>query len=145
VSSGQAAPSSAETPNLFVYGTLVLDEVVTALIDRVPDYAATTVSGWRVAQLPDRVYPGLVPSEGDEAAGRLYLDLTPAEWATLDAFEDPTYDLVEIELASGDRALTYVWPLQDDLHATWQRDRLIGEEFHAYLNRCAAWRRRHDN
>jgi gamma-glutamylcyclotransferase (GGCT)/AIG2-like uncharacterized protein YtfP len=132
-----------ETPNLFVYGTLILDKVVTALIDRVPAHEATTARGWRVAQLPDRVYPGLVPAEHGEAAGRLYLDLTPTEWSTLDAFEDPMYDLVEIELASGGRALTYVWP-QDDLRTTWQLDRLIDDELHAYLRRCAAWRRRYE-
>jgi len=40
-------------------------------------------------------------------------------------------------------ASSYAWP-QDDLHATWQLDRLIGDEFHAYLNRCAAWRRRYE-
>ena len=42
LSSGRAAPSSVETPNLFVYGTLILDKVVTALIDRVPAHEATT-------------------------------------------------------------------------------------------------------
>jgi len=39
---------------------------------------------------------------------RLYLDLTSAEWETLDAFEDAAYTLVKVEVASGEPALTYV-------------------------------------
>jgi hypothetical protein len=117
--------------------------VVTALIDRVPTYRATTARGWRVAQLPDRVYPGLVPSSDDEVAGRLYLDLTSPEWATLDAFEDPTYMLVNVDVASGEPALAYVWP-HDHLQAVWRLDRLVGGELDAYVDRCAAWRKRHE-
>ncbi|MCA1675194.1 MAG: gamma-glutamylcyclotransferase, partial [Actinobacteria bacterium] len=78
---------------MFVYGTLVFDHVIRALIDRVPTHEPVVIArGWRVARLPDRLYPGLVPDSG-HAPGRLYTDLTTCEWSTLDAFEDPTYTL----------------------------------------------------
>jgi gamma-glutamylcyclotransferase (GGCT)/AIG2-like uncharacterized protein YtfP len=143
-SAGPQGQRSAATPDLFVYGTLVLDQVVTTLIDRVPTFEATSARGWRVARLPDRFYPGLVPDQHGQAPGRVYLDLSPAEWAAIDAFEDPSYALAEIQVASGRRALAYVWP-DDALQASWQLDRLSGDELNTYLNRCIAWRERYES
>jgi gamma-glutamylcyclotransferase (GGCT)/AIG2-like uncharacterized protein YtfP len=86
--SGQPAQSSEATNKLFAYGTLLLDDVVNTLIDRRPHYQDATAPGWRVVRLPQRVYPGLVPGRG-EANGKVFTDLSDAEWTTLDAFEDP--------------------------------------------------------
>ncbi|MDQ3765360.1 MAG: gamma-glutamylcyclotransferase [Actinomycetota bacterium] len=67
---------------------LLLDDVVRALIGHVPQCQEATAPGWRVVCLPQRVYPGLVPGQG-EAKSKVFTHLTDAEWATLDAFEDP--------------------------------------------------------
>ena len=129
---------------MFVYGTLLVDEVVTALLDRVPVYERTSALGWRVAQLPGKPYPGLVPDEHAEAPGRVYLDLSLEEWGTLDAFEDPGYALVELQVGAGrTAALAYVWP-DDRLSAAWSIERFTDAELHGYLERCAAWRDRYD-
>ncbi|MGH3903652.1 MAG: gamma-glutamylcyclotransferase family protein [Pseudonocardiaceae bacterium] len=118
--SGQPGQTSAATSDLFVYGTLVIDQVIRALIDRVPTHEPVIAQGWRVAQLPDRLYPGLVPDRC-QAPGRLYTDLTTREWATLDAFEDPTYALTTLEVLPGPRpALAYIWP---DEHVSGTLDR----------------------
>jgi gamma-glutamylcyclotransferase (GGCT)/AIG2-like uncharacterized protein YtfP len=66
------------TSKLFVYGTLLLDDVISTLIGRIPYYRDATVTGWRVARLPQRVYPGLVPGQG-EANGKVFTDLTETE------------------------------------------------------------------
>jgi gamma-glutamylcyclotransferase (GGCT)/AIG2-like uncharacterized protein YtfP len=98
------------TSKLFVYGTLLIDDVINTLIDRIPTYRDATAPGWRVVRLLQRVYPGLVPGTG-EANGKVFTDLTDAEWNTLDAFEDPTYTLTTVRVLSPVETytLTYIW------------------------------------
>lgn len=62
---------SASNPALFAYGSLLVDAVVAALIDRVPEYEVTAAPGYRVARLPGKPYPGLVHDESAEAPGRI--------------------------------------------------------------------------
>ena len=95
--SGRPDQLSEETSKLFVYGTLLLDDVVSILINRVPRYLVAQAPGWRIVRLPQKVYPGLVSGQG-EANGKVFTDLTDAEWATLDAFEDPAYTLVAVRV-----------------------------------------------
>jgi gamma-glutamylcyclotransferase (GGCT)/AIG2-like uncharacterized protein YtfP len=129
------------TPELFVYGTLALDEVVRALIDRVPAHVETSAAGWRAARLPELPYPGLVADESAEAPGRVYTDLSDAEWAVLDAFEDPTYIVAPLVVSHGRTALAYVWP-NDSLPSTWTITSLDRGGLDAYLQRCRDWRTR---
>ena len=127
---------------MFVYGTLVLDQVIRILIDRVPAHEPATAHGWRVVRLPDRPYPGLVSDDG-QAHGRLYTDLTASEWATLDAFEDPIYVLTTIVISPGARpALAYIWP-NEHLPSAWTLDDFNATNLTPYLERCAAWRERY--
>lgn len=141
--SGQPGLPSAATSDLFVYGTLVIDQVIRTLIDRVPAHEPATSQGWRVARLPHRPYPGLVRDDG-QAPGRLYTDLTAREWATLDAFEDPTYILTTIEvLPSSGPALAYIWP-DEHLPGAWSLDDFSATDLTHYLERCGAWRQRYE-
>lgn len=142
-SDGPQGPRSAATPDLFVYGTLIVDKVVSALLDRVPAHEETLALGWRVAQLPGKPYPGLVRDEHTDARGRVYLDLSREEWVTLDAFEDPRYALAELQVETGRLALAYVWP-DDRLSAAWSVKHFTDAELRSYLERCAAWRDRYD-
>lgn len=141
--SGQPGRPSATTSDLFVYGTLVLDQVISTLIDRVPTYEPVTAQGWRVASVPNRPYPGLVPDSG-QVSGRLYTGLTHGEWATLDAFEDPTYTLTIIEVLPGPRpALAYIW-LDEHLPGAWNLHNFSTTDLARYLERCGAWRKRYE-
>ncbi len=130
--------------NLFVYGSLLFPEVMRVLLGRVPDSTPATVAGWRVAALPGRVYPCLVPAEA-LAKGQLMKGLKPTEWRTLDAFEDTVYDLRRLTLTDGRDAWAYICPdpanaLPDwDIHI-FERDHLTD-----YLKRCAAWRQRYES
>ena len=47
---------------VFVYGTLMADEVVRALIHRVPRARPAVVSGYRRHALRGQVFPGTVPA-----------------------------------------------------------------------------------
>lgn len=62
---------SRPAPALFAYGSLLLDEVIATLLDRVPDHEPARAPGYRVSKLPDQSYPGLVHDDSSEARGRI--------------------------------------------------------------------------
>ena len=162
-SSGTSSSGETSTPpplGLFAYGTLTLDPVISALLDRVPPSRSARAPGWRAAGLPGLPYPGLVPQRtetlsagggsGSGAPGRLYLDLSPRDWAILDAFENPEYEIGLVALEHGDKALAYLWPdvAESDggqgkaLGTTWTIDWAVEDKagMALYLERCVAWR-----
>lgn len=131
------------TSKLFVYGTLLLDDVISTLIDRIPHYQDAMAPGWRVVSLPGRVYPGLVSSQG-EATGKVFTDLTDAEWNTLDAFEDPAYALAAVRLLPLQTdALAYIWR-GDHIDQPWSTTDFDHNELTNYLDRCRRWRQRYE-
>lgn len=96
------------SPPLFVYGTLMFDEVLLAVLNRVPATEPAAAKGWRAAALAGRPYPGLVRAEG-VVRGTLLHDLQATEWRQLNDYEAEEYRLGEIELTDGRRALAYIW------------------------------------
>lgn len=62
---------SHSAPALFAYGSLLLDEVIAALLGRVPENDRVKAPGYRVSKLPDQPYPGLVHDVSSEAHGRI--------------------------------------------------------------------------
>jgi gamma-glutamylcyclotransferase (GGCT)/AIG2-like uncharacterized protein YtfP len=128
---------------LFVYGTLQFPEVLFALIDRVPDHEPAIAEGWRVTALPGRVYPGLV--QGDTTArGYLLAGLTSDEWQVLDAFEDPVYELKNVDLDDGRHGWTYACnPDAEVEQAGWSAEQFEQQHLPAYIERCTAWRQRY--
>ncbi len=141
--SGPGEQSSATTSKLFAYGTLTLDPVIHTLIDRVPNYSEVTLSDWATVAIPGVVYPGLLPQVGRNSFGRLYSGLTVAEWALLDAFENPEYTLERVVLDSpAISALTYVWRHQAT-SAEWSAADLTTSDLAGYLATCRRWRFRY--
>ncbi len=141
--SGQADRGSAGTADLFAYGTLLIDDVITALIGRVPSWTGSTAPGWRAASIPDQDYPGLIPNVNTSAAGRIYRDLTPTEWVLLDHFEDSQYHLDRILVEPDDvPVLTYTWD-GPRLEATWRASEFGGVTLGQYVERCETWRIRY--
>jgi gamma-glutamylcyclotransferase (GGCT)/AIG2-like uncharacterized protein YtfP len=139
---GQPDRSSAETNKLFVYGTLLLDDVISALLGRIPHYQHAVAPGWQVVCLPQRIYPGLVPGHG-EAVGKVFTDLTNTEWDTLDAFEDPAYTLATVRVMLSTEieldALSYIWR-GDHIEQPWSATDFGRDELTNYLHRCRSWR-----
>ncbi|MFI6043731.1 gamma-glutamylcyclotransferase family protein [Nocardia sp. NPDC051321] len=127
--------------SLFVYGTLQFPEVLEILIGRVPQRTTAAAPGWRVAALPGRVYPGLVPEPNALAHGIVLAGLTSTEWAVLDAFEDDEYDLRPIDLARpAQRSWTYEWTAtvaQDD----WHPAHFVTDHLPHFVTHSAQWRR----
>ena len=142
--SGRQGQLSEEANRLFVYGTLLLDDVVSILIDRMPHYLAAKAPGWRIVRLPQKVYPGLVPGQG-EANGKVFTDLTDAEWDTLDAFEDSAYTLAAVRVLAPLEmdAFAYVWR-GEHVDQLWSTADFGRNELADYVDLCRNWRRRYD-
>jgi len=128
----------AGAPALFAYGTLRVDAVLRALLGRVPDSRQDTLTGWRVARLTGRVYPGLVPDPAGSATGRLLTGLGAEEWELLDRYEGEEYERRPVLLASGTSALVYVWTGAAET-AEWPLEEFIATHLPAYVDGCASW------
>ncbi|ROV95319.1 hypothetical protein VSDG_05997 [Cytospora chrysosperma] len=136
---------SASTPALFAYGSLLVDAVMAALIDRIPEYEIATAPGYRAAHLPGKPYPGLVRDPSAEAPGRIYRGLSAQEWAVLDAWENPVYEVQAVALSGGEKALAYVWTV-DLLKGApiWTTDFMTTSVLKDYLEMTRAWREEYE-
>ncbi|MBB5911314.1 gamma-glutamylcyclotransferase (GGCT)/AIG2-like uncharacterized protein YtfP [Nocardia transvalensis] len=125
---------------LFVYGTLQFGPVLEELIGRVPDHDVAVARDWRVAALPGRLYPGLVPRPGRMAGGLILNGLTESEWETVDAFEDEEYVLRPIPVIGEDKPVpTYIWTA-DVTRNDWHAEAFATDHLPRYLTHCARWR-----
>ena len=144
--SGRPDRLSAETNKLFVYGTLLLDDVVNVLLGRIPHHQHAVARGWQIVCLPQRVYPGLIPGQG-EAVGKVFTDLTDTEWTTLDAFEDPDYTLATVRVLLPTEleidALSYIWR-GDHIDQSWSAIDFGRDKLTNYVDRCRNWRQRYE-
>jgi gamma-glutamylcyclotransferase (GGCT)/AIG2-like uncharacterized protein YtfP len=98
--------------DLFVYGTLMVPEVMGSVSGRRPAGESARLQGYRRRRLRGEVYPGIVPAPDERVDGLVYRDLDHAAMARLDMFEGEMYrrEPVEIETTDGrrSRAETYV-------------------------------------
>lgn len=71
--------------------------------------------------------------------------LSPKDWAILDAFENPLYEVQVVTLEDGRKALAYVWTV--DLltgAAGWTTASMTGNVLVEYVKRTKAWREDYD-
>lgn len=130
---------------LFAYGTLQFAEVLGALLRRVPEHAAGTVTGWRAAALTGRSYPGLVAADGATAGGVLITRLTPSEWHLIDVYEDDFYELRQLTLTDGRSGWTYAWAAAAEVAPhDWSAPDFAARHLADFTRRCRAWRDRYD-
>lgn len=111
-------PTASRTAHLFVYGTLMFDEVVSALTDRTFRTRPATLRGFaRHAVLRDgrrQAYPAIWRQPSGVVAGRLLLDVDERSMRLIDYYENdpPDYERMSVVVkCDGDQSLqatTYV-------------------------------------
>ena len=97
--------------NLFVYGTLMVPEVMSAVCGHRRRGQLATLPGYRRRQIVNEVYPAIVPCAVDQVQGICYSGLDAAQGRLLDSFEGDMYrrHKVTIDTAAGvQSAYTYV-------------------------------------
>ncbi|XP_062234189.1 AIG2-like protein D [Phragmites australis] len=127
-----AAPAAAAVVaqggahSVFVYGSLMADEVVRAILKRVPPAAPALLPNHHRFNIKDRIYPAILPVESKKVAGKVIMGVTDEELQVLDAFEDVEYTRTRVEISligSSETMLadTYVWSDAEDpnLYGEW--------------------------
>jgi gamma-glutamylcyclotransferase (GGCT)/AIG2-like uncharacterized protein YtfP len=98
--------------HLFVYGTLMCEDIMQEASDCLPEHRKGVLEGYTRLRVRDHVYPGLLPREGNRVDGVVYLDLPASAFERLDRFEGEMYArrTVSIDMDSGGRltAETYI-------------------------------------
>ncbi|XP_022962549.1 AIG2-like protein D [Cucurbita moschata] len=117
---------SDQSSRVFVYGSLLADDIVRVLFGRVPQSFPAVLDGFHRFSIRERVYPAILPVEKKKVTGRVLLGVTSPELDILDIFEDVEYErrAVEVSLVDGSEkltALTYVWSNGRDpnLYGEW--------------------------
>lgn len=112
--------------NVFVYGSLLSDDVIRALLSRVPPSSPAILPHHQRFSIKGRVYPAIIPVQDSQVSGRVLLGITPPELHILDEFEDVEYErkTVEVLLRDGLEKLqtdVYIWSNKNDpdLHGEW--------------------------
>ncbi|KAJ1376635.1 Gamma-glutamylcyclotransferase, AIG2-like [Sesbania bispinosa] len=126
VNCGVAMVGESQGHNVFVYGSLLADEVVRVLLNRLPPTAPATLSGYHRFKIKGRVYPAILPVENKKVTGRVLLGISGLELDVLDEFEDVEYTRSDVEVSLMDNSEklevhTYVWSNRDDpnLYGEW--------------------------
>jgi gamma-glutamylcyclotransferase (GGCT)/AIG2-like uncharacterized protein YtfP len=102
-------------PHVFVYGTLLVPEMMHAVTGKHFELVPATAHDFRRAYLAGRVYPGIAASSGqDQVEGAIYRNVDPESIRRLDYFEGDEYvrESLLVTLADGTKltADSYVVP-----------------------------------
>ncbi|KMZ56757.1 Protein AIG2 [Zostera marina] len=131
--------SSPDEHMVFVYGTLMDDQIVKALLKRVPSSFPAILHNHNRYKIEGRVYPAIIPEHSKIVTGKVYPDITDTELDIFDYYEDSGYDkrTVEVVLIEGLEKLTvhaYVWKNKNELklHGDWSIDEWKQKYFEDY-------------
>ncbi|KAM0915330.1 hypothetical protein ACQ4PT_010935 [Festuca glaucescens] len=121
-----ATTAAGGAHSVFVYGSLMADEVVSAILNRVPASCPALLTDYHRFCVKDRIYPAILPVERKKVAGRVIMGISDAELIVLDAFEDYEYVRRRVQISLTDTsdtmlADTYVWSdaKDPDLYGEW--------------------------
>ncbi|XP_078175893.1 AIG2-like (avirulence induced gene) family protein isoform X2 [Carex rostrata] len=121
-----AVASALGSHNVFVYGSLLADEVVHVLLTRAPSSSPALLPNFHRFSVKGRVYPAILPVENKSVSGKVITGITDEELVILDNFEDVEYVRRSVEITLLDTsekmlAETYVWSDKDDpdLYGEW--------------------------
>ncbi|KAK1438229.1 hypothetical protein QVD17_04035 [Tagetes erecta] len=116
----------SNTHTVFVYGSLLADDVVQILLNRVPQTSPAILNNYHRFSIKGRVYPAILPVENKKVTGRVLIGLSGTELDILDMYEDDEYDkrVVNVSLLDASEVLqayTYVWgnSTDPDLYGDW--------------------------
>lgn len=94
----------------FTYGSLMCEDIMSAVCGTpCTRHQAATLADHRRHPVIGQEYPGMVRTAGSSVAGVLYLDLPPAAWPRLDAFEGEEYTRERVEVTLPDGCSVTAW------------------------------------
>jgi gamma-glutamylcyclotransferase (GGCT)/AIG2-like uncharacterized protein YtfP len=124
---------------VFVYGTLMVPQVLEILLGRVPELRPATLLGYHRYAIEGACYPAITISENSSVDGRLLTGLSSDELATLDAYEGDSYVRTGVSVllaGTTEAAECYVWRGAGGValtRADWDLDAFIEHHLQHYL------------
>ncbi|KAM0059341.1 putative gamma-glutamyl cyclotransferase [Helianthus debilis subsp. tardiflorus] len=135
-----AMASSGGSHTVFVYGSLLADDVVQALLNRLPQVSPAILNGYHRFSIKGRDYPAILPVENKKVTGRVLTGLSATELDILDMYEDDKYDkrVVDVSLLDASEVLqayAYVWGnnTDPDLYGEWDFEEFKESKLKDYL------------
>eukprot|EP01026_Neomeris_dumetosa_P026613 TRINITY_DN21708_c0_g1_i5.p3 TRINITY_DN21708_c0_g1~~TRINITY_DN21708_c0_g1_i5.p3 ORF type:complete len:150 (+),score=12.54 TRINITY_DN21708_c0_g1_i5:28-477(+) len=133
---------------LFVYGTLLADEVIKVLLKRVPKQRTATLKGYTRYGIKGQVFPAIVPTNNKQSvAGQIMMGLSQKEMKILDEYESDEYfrELVEVLIPQEEEAMqVYVYVWRDQFRYlldgnSWDYRTFRERHLNTYLANCHGW------
>ena len=99
--------------HIFVYGTLLNDEILEHLLNFVPEKINATLFDFKRVQVKGAAYPAILPHIDSSVSGMLLCGLNKKHLTTLDNYETSHYQRQPVELILSDgkhiHSQTYVY------------------------------------
>ena len=134
------------TTSLFIYGTLISQEVYQLVTGRDRTGIEAVVHGYSVRRLPGAVYPVMIESPGESAVGLILPNLTQNELNRLDAYEDSFYErlIVTAQITNGQKtdAWAYILPQNHNIKPSqeiWTYDEFAANHLKDFLLRLESF------
>ena len=134
--------------NLFVYGTLLIDDLFHRIVKGRYQKMPGTITGYERRKVINQVYPALIPSMSidEEVSGAIYIKINDEDIGRLDHFEGEMYQrtavLVHIHPNQTWNAETYVC-MKSFLHLvdphTWSPANFSQEARNRFLKEFPGW------
>ncbi|XP_038897447.1 AIG2-like protein D isoform X2 [Benincasa hispida] len=126
--------------SVFVYGSLMADEVLRILLKRTPQSSDAVLNGYQRLSIKGRVYPAIIPVDSKKVSGKILSGIKNSEMDILDAFEDVEYKRITVEVSSMDSlekllVYAYVWGNEKDpdLYGDWDFEEWKRDHLEAYI------------
>ncbi len=109
---------SSHESKLFIYGTLLFEQVWLEVVGRGVKKQPAYISGWVRLYMEGKLYPGIKRKPDSIVHGALVSGLTDQDWLRLDKFEDDIYTRSSIEVTLNNNATTpaFAYIIEDVNH-----------------------------
>lgn len=125
---------------VFVYGSLMADEVLHILLKRTPQSSDAVLNGYQRLSIKGRVYPAIIPVDSKKVSGKILSGIKDSEMNLLDAFEDVEYKRIIVEVSLMDSlekllVYAYVWANEKDpdLYGDWDFEEWKRDHLEDYI------------
>lgn len=122
--------------SLFVYGTLINDEVVKAVTGKTFSKTPASLAGYFVARLDNLKCPGLVIKPGSIANGYILEKVDQQSLRLIDEWEDSGYKLTQIITDGGVKCNTYLWT-KGFKNEAWNNSYFRNKQLNGYIKNIA--------
>eukprot|EP00894_Picocystis_sp_ML_P004884 jgi/Pico_ML_1/55401/g1091.t1 len=137
------------TTRMFAYGTLLVDQVVEALLQRPVERKPAVLQDYKRFRIKGKPYPAIVQWKGGKVEGSVF-DVDQKEMKLLDIYEGDDYDRIVAEVMARDESgsevalptQVYAYPeLTEEMDGEWDPEDFNEHHLGEYVALCTALRK----